>query len=150
MDVKELVSILHSIEGVSVHDPSPQLISIGNSSGFNPRIQVKNIVFADKVKTKKGESAVRLSFFDNHELLVTSSDFEFSLLQTGKVKVKHCPPFASVSQLSDLINDFSRASKNPNQDEVMGSFYLAYYALQSASLLGFELDRLNSQLHDYP
>ena len=41
--MKDLVYKIQSIPGVSVHIPDHGIISIGNGSGYNPRIQSKGI-----------------------------------------------------------------------------------------------------------
>ena len=87
--MKELVDKIQSIPGVSVHIPDDGIISIGNGSGFNPRIDVKNINSVDKLKSSEGEAVVELNFFDGRYLRITSKDFIFSLQQSGMVKVSN-------------------------------------------------------------
>ena len=148
MDLKKLVYQIESIDGVSVHIPSSHLISIGNGSGYNPRIQVKNIVAVEKTKSDFGQDAVRLEFFDGRLLVVTSVDFIFSVVQTGIFKLEKSAEAIAISELEKLLSQLRNEFSNPNEDAVMGAFYQAYALLESALFVGIELDRLISQLYD--
>jgi hypothetical protein len=148
INIKELVDKIQSVPGVSVHIPDHDIISIGNGSGYNPRIQTKGILSAGKIESDFGQEGVELNFYDGRRLIVTEVDFIFSVVQSGFYKVGTQLEAFAVSELRELLNSFRRQIESPNLDAVMGAFYQAYYILESAVYFGFELNRLISQLHD--
>jgi hypothetical protein len=147
INTKELVYTIESIPGVSIHIPNHGIISIGNGSGYNPRVQTKGISSAAKIESDFGQEGVELNFYDGRRLIVTEVDFIFSVVQSGFFKVGDQLEAFAVSELRELLNSFRRQIESPNLDAVMGAFYQAYYILESASFMGFSIDRLISQLY---
>ena len=145
--MKEVVDKIQKIRWVSVHFPGPDIISIGNGSSFNPRINVKEISSISEEKRPNGEPAIKLSFISGQSLFITERDFAFTVMQNGNVVIDKFPNVVTIGEVIRHLDSFAEVVRNPNLDTVEAAFYQVYYMLDSAAYFRFDLDRAISRFH---
>ncbi|MBN1990404.1 MAG: hypothetical protein JW783_13460 [Bacteroidales bacterium] len=126
-------SIIVSIEGSLVTISNPR---IGNSTTIDSSL----VSELSQTTSPWGELCIQLFMVDGGGIIVTPTDFVFSVEQDEFVLVPQTPSVCSLRELEQGLELYCNGALDANSiDSNTAHFYMHYYILKSANRRGFNV-----------